>query len=156
MCPDNKQSIKSHMDKLPINKTIGVVLVDNIPAQTTDSQLSDFFSEINDISSIQYIRGECSANRSCWINVTNPAETIKKINISTIAGEQPRARLMGYLFSTWSLFFLGVTLVAGQCELLMMTSCTTQSMLLTACTENIRALQFKHRAIILSVPTGQF
>jgi len=99
MCYYNKHPIKNVMDKLPTNKTIGVVLVDNIPSQTTDNQLSHFFSNIDDVSSIQYICKEDSGNRSCWVHVSKPAETVKKINISTIAGEQPRARLMGYLFS---------------------------------------------------------
>ena len=89
------------MNKLPANKTIGVVLVDNIPPQTTDSQLYHFFTELDDVSSIQYIAGEAAVKleRSCWINVSKPAETVKKINSSTIAGKKPRARLMGYLFA---------------------------------------------------------
>jgi hypothetical protein len=86
------------MDKRPANKTIGVVLVDNIPPQTTDSQLSHFFTEIDGVSSIQYIAGEGAGNRSCWIHVSKPAKTVKKINASIIAGEKPRARLMGYLY----------------------------------------------------------
>ena len=87
------------MNKLPANKTIGVVLVDNIPPQTTDSQLDRLFKEMADVSSIQYIAGEGGGkhDRSCWINVSKPAKTVKKINSSTIAGKKPRARLMGYL-----------------------------------------------------------
>ena len=85
----------------PANKAIGVVLVDNIPPQTTDSQLSHFFTEINGVSWIQCIAGEGAGNhqRSCWIHVSNPAKTVKKINVSIIAGKTLRARLMGYLFS---------------------------------------------------------
>ena len=95
---NNKYPIKTTMDKLPSNTTIGVVLVDNIPSQITDNQLSLFFSEIDDVSSMQVIDGAGAENRSCWIHVSKPAETVKKINIATIAGKQPRARLMGYLF----------------------------------------------------------
>ena len=89
------------MNKLPANKTIGVVLVDNIPPLTTDSQLYYFFTEIDDVSTIQYIAGEGAGKheRSCWIYVSKPAKTVKKINSSTIAGKKPRARLMGYLFA---------------------------------------------------------
>ncbi len=89
------------MNKLPVNKTIGVVLVDNIPPQTTDRQLDHYFKEMDDVSSIQYITGEGGGTheRSCWINVLKPAKTVKKINSSTIAGKKPRARLMGYLFA---------------------------------------------------------
>jgi hypothetical protein len=89
------------MNNLPANKTSAVVLVDNIPPKTTDNQLYHFFIEINDVSSIQYIAGESAGEheRSCWINVSNPAKTVKKINSSTIAGKKPRARLMGYLFA---------------------------------------------------------
>ena len=90
------------MNKLPANKTIvGVVLEDNIPPQTTESQLYHFFTEIDDVSSIQYIAGEGAGKheRSCWINVSKPAKTVEKINSSTIAGKKPRARLMGYLFA---------------------------------------------------------
>ena len=89
------------MNKLSANKTIGVVLVDNIPPQTTDNQLYHFFTEIDDVSSIQYIASEGAGKheRSCWINVSRPAKTVKKINSSTIAGKKPRARLMGYLFT---------------------------------------------------------
>ena len=88
------------MNKLPANK-IGVVLVDNIPPQTTDSQLDHFFREIDDVSSIQYITGEgaCKDERSCWINVSKPAKTVNMINSSTIADKKPRARLMGYLIT---------------------------------------------------------
>jgi len=89
------------MNKLTAIKTIGVVLVDNIPPQTTDSQLYHFFTEIGDVSSIQYIAGEGAGKhkRSCWINVSKPAKTVEKINSSTIDGKKPRARLMGYLFT---------------------------------------------------------
>jgi hypothetical protein len=87
------------MNKLPANK-IAVVLVNNIPPQTTDGQIADFFTDINDVSSLQFIDGEGSGNyeRSCWIHVLNPAEAITKINVATIAGKKLRARLMGYLF----------------------------------------------------------
>ena len=87
------------MNTLPANKTIGVVLVDNIPPQTTDSQLDHFFKGINDVSSIQYIAGQEAGthSRSCWIHVSMPTKTVKKINFLTIAGTKPRARLMGYL-----------------------------------------------------------
>jgi RNA recognition motif-containing protein len=86
------------MNKLATNKTSGVILVDNIPPQTTDSQLTDFFAEIKDVSSIQFIDGKgANHQRSCWIVVANPTETVKMINISIIAGKKPRARLMGYL-----------------------------------------------------------
>ena len=89
------------MDTSPANKAIGVILVDNIPPQTTDNQLSHFFTKIDDVSSIQCIADEGAGNhqRSCWIHVSNPARTVKKINASIIAGKTPRARLMGYLFS---------------------------------------------------------
>jgi len=89
------------MRNLSKSKYLGVVLVGNIPPQTTDSQLADFLTEINDISSIQFIDGGGADNyqRSCWIHVLNPLETIKKINVSTIAGEKPLARLMGYLIT---------------------------------------------------------
>lgn len=87
------------MDELPEDKTIGVVLVDNIPSQNTDNQFSHFFANIDDVSSIQYIYAEDSGTRSCWIHFSKPAETIKKINVTTIADELPRARLMGYQFS---------------------------------------------------------
>ena len=91
------------MNTLPANKTIGVVLVDNIPPLTTDSQLDHFFKGINDVSSIQYIVGEGAGGgtheRSCWIHVSKPIKTVKKINSSTIAGTKPRARLMGFLFA---------------------------------------------------------
>ena len=88
------------INKLPTNKSIGVVLVENIPLQTTDSQLADFFTDISDISSTQFIddEGTRSYQRSCWIHVLSPAEAIKKINAATIAGKKPRAKLMGYLF----------------------------------------------------------
>ena len=88
------------MNKLLANKIIGVVLVDNIPPQTTDSQLADFFTDVNDVSSVKFINGEGTVNleRSCWIYVSSPFKTVKKINVSTIAGKKPRARLMGYLF----------------------------------------------------------
>jgi hypothetical protein len=99
MCSDNKHPIKTVMDKLPADKTIGVVLVDNIPPQFTDSQLSLFFSEIDDVSAIQVIEGTGAETRSCWIHVSKPAETVKKINFSTMDGGKPRARLMGYLFA---------------------------------------------------------
>ena len=87
------------MNKLTANKTIGIVLVDNIPPQITDSQLNHFFTELDDVSSIQYIAGESAVKheRSCWINVSKPTKTVEKINSSTIAGKKPRARLMGYL-----------------------------------------------------------
>ena len=90
------------MNNLPAKQTFGVILVDNIPPQTTDSQLTDFFAEINDVSSIQFIDSEGAGNnqRSCWLTVAKPAETITKINVSTIAGKKPRARLMGYLFTS--------------------------------------------------------
>jgi hypothetical protein len=89
------------MKKDPANKTVGIVLVDNIPPQTTDSQLAQFFKEIDDVSSIQYISGEEGGThgRSCWIYVSKPTKTVKKINFSTIGGQKPRARLMGYLFA---------------------------------------------------------
>lgn len=89
------------MNKLPANKSIGVVLVDNIPPQTTDSQLDHFFKELDDVSSVQYItNGESgTTERSCWIHVSKPAGTVKKINLSNIAGQQPRARLMGYFIA---------------------------------------------------------
>jgi hypothetical protein len=95
-----KVKCKAVMDKLPAYKTIGVVLVDNIPPQTTDSQLYHFFSEIDDVSLIQCIAGESDVNnqRSCWIHVSKPAKTVKKINVSKITGKKLRARLMGYLF----------------------------------------------------------
>ena len=88
------------MNKLPANKSIGVVLVENIPLQTTDSHLYHFFTEIDDVSSIQFISGEGGGKheRSCWIHVSKPAKTVKKINLLTIAGKKPQARLMGYLF----------------------------------------------------------
>jgi len=88
------------MNNIPTIKTVGVLLVDNIPSQTNDSQLTDFFTDINDVSSIQFIEGEGIGNyqRSCWIHALNPAEVIKKINVTTIAGKKPQARLMGYLF----------------------------------------------------------
>jgi hypothetical protein len=87
------------MNNIHANKNHGVILVDTISPQATDGQLIDFFTEINDVSSIQFINSEDPANhhRSCWIVVSKPAETVKKINVSTIAGEKPRARLMGYL-----------------------------------------------------------
>ena len=89
------------MSNLTQNKTFGVILVDNIPHQTTDSQLHNYFAEIKDISSIQFIDGEdANPQRSCWIVVAKPSETVNLINASTIAGVKPRARLMGYLFST--------------------------------------------------------
>ncbi len=93
--------MKAVMNKLPANKTIGVVLVDNIPPQTTDSQLEHFFKEMDDVSSIQFIPGEGSGKqeRSCWIHVSKPTTTVKKINFSTIDGKKPRARLMGYLIA---------------------------------------------------------
>jgi hypothetical protein len=99
--PQVREAGKAVMDKLPAHKVIGVVLVDNIPPQTTDSQLSHFFTEINGVTSIQYITGEGAGNhqRSCWIHVSNPAKTVTKINVSTIVGQTPRARLMGYLFT---------------------------------------------------------
>jgi hypothetical protein len=76
------------MNKLTAHKTIGVVLY-------------HFFTELDDVSSIQYIAGEGAGNheRSCWINVSKPEKTLEKINSSTIAGKKPRARLMGYLFT---------------------------------------------------------
>jgi hypothetical protein len=95
----NKQIGKAVMSEFAKSKNIGVVLVDNIPAQITDSQLSHFFSALDDISSIQVIEAAGAESRSCWIHVSRPGETIKKINISTIDGEKPRARLMGYLFA---------------------------------------------------------
>ena len=88
------------MDKIPENKGIGVVLVENIPLETTDDQLNNFFREIDDVSSISYVmagEGVDNLERSCWIHVSSPLETVKKINFSTIAGKKPRARLMGYL-----------------------------------------------------------
>jgi len=60
------------MDKIPENKGIGVILVDNIPLETTDDQLNDFFKEIDDISSISYImagEGVGNLERSCWVHV---------------------------------------------------------------------------------------
>jgi hypothetical protein len=91
--------MKVVMNKLPANKSVGVVLVDNIPPQTTDSQLDHFFKEIDDVSSIRHIAGEGGDKhaRSCWINVSKPSKTVQKINSSTIGGKKPRARLMGYL-----------------------------------------------------------
>jgi len=88
------------MNKLPANKSIGVVLVENFPLQTTDSQIADFFTDINGVSSIQFINdeGTCNYQRSCWIHTLNPTEAITKINVATFAGKKPRARLMGYLF----------------------------------------------------------
>ena len=88
------------MNNLPADKTSAVVLVDNIPPQTTDSQLDHYFKEMDDVSSIQYITDEiaCEDERSCWIHVSKPAKIVKKINSSTIAGRKPRARLMGYMF----------------------------------------------------------
>ena len=87
------------MNNLPENKMIGVVLVDNIPPQTTDSQLYHFFTELDDVSSFQYFAGEGAVKheRSCWVNVSKPTKTVEQINTSTIAGKKPRARLMGYL-----------------------------------------------------------
>ena len=94
--------IRDIMNNLPANKTSAVVLVDNIPLQTTDSQLDHYFKEMDDVSSIQYITGEAASKdeRSCWIHVSKPAKTVKKINSSTIGGRKPRARLMGYMFAT--------------------------------------------------------
>lgn len=91
--------MKAVMNKFPANTTVGVVLVDNIPPQTTDSQLDHFFKEIDDVSSIQHIAGEGDDKheRSCWIKVSKPAKTVQKINSSTIGGNKLRARLMGYL-----------------------------------------------------------
>ena len=88
------------MNNIVTSKTVGVILVDNFPLQTTDGQITDFFTDINDVSSIQFIEGEGTGTyqRSCWIHVLNPAEAITKINVATIAGKKPRARLMGYLF----------------------------------------------------------
>ena len=93
--------MKAVMNKLPANKSVGVVLVDNIPPQITDSQRDHFFKEIDDVSSIRYIavEGGDKHERSCWINVSKPAKTVEKINSSTIGGKKPRARLMGYLFA---------------------------------------------------------
>jgi len=73
--------------------------VDKIPLQTTDDQLYNFFKEIDDVSSIQYMAGEGAGKheRSCWVHVSKPVKTVKKINLSIIAGKKPRARLMGYL-----------------------------------------------------------
>jgi hypothetical protein len=87
------------MNKLTANKTIGIVLVDNIPPQITDSQLYHFFTELGEVSSIKCIAGEGAVKheRSCWVHASEPAKTVKKINASTIAGKKPRARLMGYL-----------------------------------------------------------
>ncbi len=78
------------MNKLPANKTIGVVLVDNIPPQTTDRLLDLFFKEMDDVSSIQHIAGEDAGKheRSCWIHVSKPTKTVKKINSSTITGKK--------------------------------------------------------------------
>ena len=89
------------MNNIVTSKTVGVILVDNIPLQTTDRQLADFFADINDVSSIQFIDGVVPGNcqRSCWIHVLNPAEAIKKINVATLNGKKPRARLMGYLLT---------------------------------------------------------
>jgi hypothetical protein len=94
--------MKAVMNKFPANTTVGVVLVDNIPPQTTDSQLDHYLKEMDDVSSIQYIAGEGSDKheRSCWIKVSKPATTVKKINSSTIDGRKPRARLMGYMFAS--------------------------------------------------------
>ena len=88
------------MDKLPTNKRTGVVFVDNIPSHTTSDQLYHFFKEIDGVSLVQCIDDEGADNyqRCCWIHVFNPTYTVKKINVSTIAGEKPWARLMGYLF----------------------------------------------------------
>jgi hypothetical protein len=69
------------MNKSPANKTIFViVLMDNIPSQTTDSQLYHFTTEIDDVSSIQYSAGEGAGkqDRSYWINVSIPTKTVKK------------------------------------------------------------------------------
>ena len=89
------------MNNLTQNKTFGVILVDNIPPQTTDSQLQNYFAEIKDVSAIQFIDGEdADLQRSCWIVVAKPAETVNLINVSTIAGKNPRARLMGYLYTS--------------------------------------------------------
>jgi hypothetical protein len=87
------------MDKLPAGKIVGVVLVDNIPPKTTASQLSVFFTEMEDVSSIRCIASEGADKGSCWLHVSKPEETVPKINTSKIAGEKIRARLMGYLFS---------------------------------------------------------
>ena len=88
------------MNNIPTSKTVGVVLVDNFLLQTTDGQITDFFTGIIDVSSVQFIEGEGTGNyqRSCWIHVLNPAEAITKKNVATIGGKKPRARLMGYLF----------------------------------------------------------
>ena len=87
------------MNSFLSQKTIAVVLVDHIPPQTTDIQLDQFFKEMDDVAAIQYITGEegDALGRSCWIHVSKPTTTVKMINISTIDGQQPRARLMGYL-----------------------------------------------------------
>lgn len=89
------------MNKPPATKIIGVVLVDNIPPQISDSQLYHFLAEMDDVSAIQCIADNSGdiLQRSCWIQVSKPSKTVKKINASIIAGKKPRARLMGYLFA---------------------------------------------------------
>lgn len=79
----------------------GVVLIDNLDADLSDSEIYQFFSRVANVTSvlIPHLENHNSATRYCWVNVENTIETVETLNTLSIrnGAKKINARLMGYL-----------------------------------------------------------
>ncbi|MBU4261477.1 MAG: hypothetical protein KKC76_06290 [Proteobacteria bacterium] len=88
------------MGNMEEKQQLGVVLVEDIPAEMADSEICQFFSHIDNVASVSVVQDENPAalRRFCWVKVKHPFATLAVLRDMKMAGRSLPMRLMGYLY----------------------------------------------------------